>query len=293
MDFDLALPDPNLDFLQLQERPDKPFEPFDYEFTDFAAYPHFSPDFQVSPDYDLSPELDLSPDYDLSPDFSDLSDPSPHLALDRPAQLDPKLTVAHPPSLPLATRHSLTPETGTPDSRTPESEATSHDAAPRREVTGHDAAERREAPAIPPPKRGRRSKKQKPISEAERRSQRERFLERNRNAAAKCRINKKHWQESLKDTVKDLQGRHRQLQRELAQLSADFDGLRVLSVAHVQQCRDERLEAWIAKHAERLVEVLASAGVEAAEAKTAVDSTAESADPPADCPPDCPPDCPA
>lgn len=116
----------------------------------------------------------------------------------------------------------------------------------KRKVESDVETNRMEAPR---PKRGRRSKKAKLVSKEEQQAQREKFLERNRNAAAKCRVNKKKWQEGLKDKVKDLGTQHAHLSAEFAQLQDEYDSLRAFAIPHSRICASQSLQDWVDAHA--------------------------------------------
>ncbi|KAI9745160.1 MAG: hypothetical protein M1818_001438 [Claussenomyces sp. TS43310] len=130
--------------------------------------------------------------------------------------------------------------TDTPDTSKSRSKNPKRNAGPDRKAVGEE---------VPKPKRGRRSKKAKTISKEEQQAQREKFLERNRNAAAKCRINKKQWQEGLKDKVKELGSQHAQRSAEFAQLQQEYDSLRAFLIPHSRLCPSKDLQNWVEAHA--------------------------------------------
>jgi hypothetical protein len=99
--------------------------------------------------------------------------------------------------------------------------------------------------ATPPKrKRGRKSKKDSQ-SEEEKRKGREKFLERNRFAAAKCRENKKKWQANLQDHNSILDQENARLRLQVAQLQHHLDHLRNCIMAHIN-CKDEKIHASLA-----------------------------------------------
>lgn len=109
-----------------------------------------------------------------------------------------------------------------------------------------------EDPIPPKPKRGRR-KKNKQLSEREKLANRERFLERNRNAAAKCRSNKKAWQAGVQDRVKDLSGENARLINDVASLLAEVDHLRGILIQHSRSCdHAEDLHQYLDEMAKRV-----------------------------------------
>lgn len=61
---------------------------------------------------------------------------------------------------------------------------------------------------------------------------RQRFLERNRAAASRCRARKKHWVENLEKKSKDIDTLNTSLQQEVLMLRAEVQQLKSILIAH-------------------------------------------------------------
>jgi hypothetical protein len=81
----------------------------------------------------------------------------------------------------------------------------------------------------------RRNRKRKILSDAEVETKREAFLERNRQAAGKCRSKKKSWVEQLNEDVKSKDKRNGELRAELEDVLQEVQMLRGM----VAQCAAE------------------------------------------------------
>lgn len=61
---------------------------------------------------------------------------------------------------------------------------------------------------------------------------RQRFLERNRAAASRCRARKKQWMETLEKKSKDIDSLNTSLQQEVLMLRAEIQQLKSILLAH-------------------------------------------------------------
>jgi len=95
------------------------------------------------------------------------------------------------------------------------------------------------------PRRRRKSKKAKTVSPEDQQARRKKFLERNRQAAAKCRSSKKEWQEEQEVKFKDLTLQNAALITELAQVRQQYDSLQSLLIPHRRLCPAEDHQGWV------------------------------------------------
>lgn len=63
-------------------------------------------------------------------------------------------------------------------------------------------------------------------------AKRQRFLERNRAAASRCRARKKQWMENLEKKSKDVDSLNTSLQQEVLMLRAEVQQLKSILIAH-------------------------------------------------------------
>lgn len=102
--------------------------------------------------------------------------------------------------------------------------------------------------AAPPVRKRRARKNKKQLSDEEIRAKRERFLERNRIAASKCRDKKKDWTNKMEEKMRILQA-DRSLLKELAQtLMEEKRTLTALLHEH-SSCNHQGLDAWLKEKA--------------------------------------------
>lgn len=84
-------------------------------------------------------------------------------------------------------------------------------------------------------------------------SKRNKYLERNRVAASKCRQKKKVWVSDLETTKSELERRHNALQKDYTSLVNEVTDLKNQLMAHAN-CGDVRIDGWIETEAKRFVE---------------------------------------
>ena len=81
---------------------------------------------------------------------------------------------------------------------------------------------------------------------------RDKFLERNRIAASKCRQKRKEWMHNLEEQKQEMENVHWQLQQECHMLIAEVSKLKNMIMEHAH-CHDERVDRWIESEARRIV----------------------------------------
>jgi hypothetical protein len=123
-----------------------------------------------------------------------------------------------------------TPNTAPSTSRSPESSPQYRDSPFSNNTTSPEANP--QPPQSGPKKRGRKPKIIK--NEAEAAQMRQRFLERNRLAASKCRDKKKEWTNNMQQKVHDLKEHNTHLRFELAELQRQIEGLREIFQPHLE-----------------------------------------------------------
>lgn len=84
-------------------------------------------------------------------------------------------------------------------------------------------------------------------------SKRNKYLERNRVAASKCRQKKKVWVNDLEATKSEMERKHSTLQRDYTSLVNEVTQLKNQLMAHAG-CGDPRINGWIETEAKRFVE---------------------------------------
>jgi cyclic AMP-dependent transcription factor ATF-2 len=103
----------------------------------------------------------------------------------------------------------------------------------------------------PPKKRKQRSKKGANTDEDE--HKRNKFLERNRLAASKCREKKKLYTQELEGTKINLEARNVSLQREYSNLLTEVSDLKHQLMVHAK-CNDRNIDLWLENEARRFVQ---------------------------------------
>lgn len=107
-------------------------------------------------------------------------------------------------------------------------------------------------PDSPPKKRkARKIKRESNVAEDD--HKRNKFLERNRIAASKCREKKKLYVTELEDTKISLEAQHQHLQLEYSGLIGEISGLKHHLMAHAK-CNDPNIDRWINNEARKFVE---------------------------------------
>ncbi|KEY72649.1 hypothetical protein S7711_09762 [Stachybotrys chartarum IBT 7711] len=115
---------------------------------------------------------------------------------------------------------------------------------------------KRSPPSIPAEKihhKERKSQKQQQPIKHNKGTRRITFLERNRQAASKCRQKKKEQMHKLEETNYDLEMRHSDLQKEYDRLLADVIELKNLLISHAC-CNDANIDSWIEGEARKILQ---------------------------------------
>lgn len=107
-------------------------------------------------------------------------------------------------------------------------------------------------PLLPRRRRPRKPRAKPQLSEEEEAAKREKFLERNRVAAGKCREKRKSWMTELEDAKLELEERNNRLRAEHGALQVEFNQMRALLMQHAS-CGDARISKWIENEAKRFV----------------------------------------
>ncbi|CAJ2507755.1 Uu.00g089410.m01.CDS01 [Anthostomella pinea] len=148
----------------------------------------------------------------------------------------------------------------TPETRASQQLITPYENAPVRmnkgpqeviEASGHSPP----APANGPPSKRRRQQKPKAkegCDRGEEEAKRDKFLERNRVAATKCRQKKKEWVSELEEAKLDLESQNTHLHMEYSNLLAEVSQVRAHIMAHAG-CKDKNIDKWIENEAKRYV----------------------------------------
>ncbi|KAI5865492.1 hypothetical protein GGS23DRAFT_595012 [Durotheca rogersii] len=145
-------------------------------------------------------------------------------------------------------------------SETPEShssrQTTEEDAPTHADNNAQDALGNHDVPLSGPPvakKRRQRKAQAKPGVDSEiETTKRNRFLERNRVAATKCRQKKKEWVSDLEETRFGLESQNTQLQMEYSSLRNEISHIKSQLMEHAS-CNDPNIDKWIENEAKRFV----------------------------------------
>ena len=153
---------------------------------------------------------------------------------------------------------SATPNTqaSTRTTSTSGSNAESRASKSQRRKNGHGSKSvtTPDAPPDAPAKKkaGRKASKSKTAGEEEE-AKRNKFLERNRIAASKCRQKKKEWISGLEGQKAGLESHNSQLQQEYSGLLGEVGGLKEELMSHAN-CNDPKINQWIENEANRFVQ---------------------------------------
>jgi cyclic AMP-dependent transcription factor ATF-2 len=96
------------------------------------------------------------------------------------------------------------------------------------------------------------SKQELKSGDKEEDKKRNKYLERNRLAASKCRQKKKEWMHDLEATKAMLEAKHSALQRDYSALLQEVSQIKTLLMAH-SNCHDPNIDQWIEGEARRFV----------------------------------------
>ncbi|KAF6817350.1 bZIP transcription factor [Colletotrichum sojae] len=102
----------------------------------------------------------------------------------------------------------------------------------------------------PPRKKGRKGKAPMADNDEDKRNK---FLERNRVAASKCRQKKKEWVSDLQETKQNLENQHAALQMEYNGLVDEVTRMKNELMSHAN-CNDTRINLWLESEARRFVQ---------------------------------------
>ncbi|KAI1776326.1 hypothetical protein F4818DRAFT_377115 [Hypoxylon cercidicola] len=146
----------------------------------------------------------------------------------------------------------------TPDTRSSQQTATPKDAPTNTDDKRHHASV---ADGFPPPgclrTKGRRQRKQRAEEDVNHAldmdvSKRNRFLEKNRMAATKCRQKKKEWVSDLEETRFGLESQNNHLQMEYSNLRSEITHIKSQLMEHAN-CNDPNINKWIENEAKKFV----------------------------------------
>jgi len=104
-----------------------------------------------------------------------------------------------------------------------------------------------------PARKKQKTSKKADVSDGEDDSKRNKYLERNRVAASKCRQKKKVWVNDLEAQKSEMEQKHSNLQREYTGLVDEVTQLKNQLMAHAG-CGDARIDGWIETEAKRFVQ---------------------------------------
>jgi hypothetical protein len=95
--------------------------------------------------------------------------------------------------------------------------------------------------------------KGEPNSGGEEDAKRNKYLERNRVAASKCRQKKKEWVHELEESKAEMEARHVELQREYGVLLDEVSMIKNMLMRHAA-CKDPNIDQWIGLEAKYFVQ---------------------------------------
>ncbi|KAL3423259.1 bZIP transcription factor [Phlyctema vagabunda] len=109
----------------------------------------------------------------------------------------------------------------------------------------------------PPVKKRRNRKKKQPPTEDEARFKRERFLERNRIAASKCRTKKKQSTSQLEAKLREFQAERKRMEYDIHLVMSELDLYREELQKHAR-CGNQAIEIWLNARADAVADKLSS-----------------------------------
>lgn len=107
-----------------------------------------------------------------------------------------------------------------------------------------ERTEKEEIDPAPPVKKRRNRKPKKQPSEEEARLKREKFLERNRIAASKCRTKKKESTNVLEDQLREFQAERKRMEYEITELMVEIDKYKEMLQSHAG-CGNRAIDIWL------------------------------------------------
>ncbi|KAI2463423.1 hypothetical protein F4781DRAFT_437437 [Annulohypoxylon bovei var. microspora] len=132
-------------------------------------------------------------------------------------------------------------------SDTPESHSSQHTVTPEDGSGAHSFL-----PPESPPARRRKQRGRKDMNQGTEAARRNRFLEKNRVAATKCRQKKKEWVSDLEETRFGLESQNNHLQMEYSSLRNEITQIKSQLMEHAG-CNDHNIDKWIENEAKRFV----------------------------------------
>ncbi|KAI1215093.1 uncharacterized protein F4807DRAFT_405869 [Annulohypoxylon truncatum] len=142
---------------------------------------------------------------------------------------------------------SESPGLSSGSSDTPESHSSQHTVTPENGSGAHSFL----APESPPSKK-RKHRSKKDMEQGTEAAKRNRFLEKNRVAATKCRQKKKEWVSDLEETRFGLESQNNHLQMEYSSLRNEITQIKSQLMEHAG-CNDPNIDKWIENEAKRFV----------------------------------------
>jgi hypothetical protein len=114
-----------------------------------------------------------------------------------------------------------------------------------------------------PPAKGRRMRKVKVQTKEEEATKREKFLDRNRRAAQKCRQNKKTWVRDLLERAEFFATNKAKQPYKIELIKLELEGLKAIAVEHYRVCPNPspELSTWFEKEVVRLQQGKAAASI--------------------------------
>ncbi|KAI1138797.1 hypothetical protein F5Y05DRAFT_412672 [Hypoxylon sp. FL0543] len=119
----------------------------------------------------------------------------------------------------------------------------------------NDVLEKGSPPPGAPPTKRRRHRKQQAIEDLDQHpdaAKRNKFLEKNRVAATKCRQKKKEWVSDLEEARFGLESQHNHLQLEYSNLRNEITHIKSQLMEHAT-CNDPNIDKWVENEAKRFV----------------------------------------
>lgn len=172
-----------------------------------------------------------------------------------PAELFPRPSKEDNPSVDLARQRTSSTSTDT------DMMATSRDKSSSSASAQPSASSRSTIPPDEPEphqkRKGKRAVQERTRSPENDESKRNKFLEKNRVAASKCRKKKKEWLSELQETKEELEAQHSQLQSEYKGLMNEANHVKSQLMSHAS-CNDPKIDQWLENEARRIVGKAAS-----------------------------------
>ncbi|KAI1100747.1 hypothetical protein F4804DRAFT_344506 [Jackrogersella minutella] len=142
---------------------------------------------------------------------------------------------------------SESPGLSSGSSETPESHSSRHTITPE---DAHETNDFLSLDSSPTKRRNQRTKKN--TDRGAESAKRNRFLEKNRVAATKCRQKKKEWVSDLEETRFGLESQNNHLQMEYSSLRNEITQIKSQLMEHAS-CNDPNIDKWIENEAKRFV----------------------------------------